>query len=202
MLTLIFCLALIFSVPLSIFCLAYLRYRRNKKYPISEDELRAYLTEPDMQHEVEVRRQWLISYCVFAMTTVLLTAALWRFVPEESYANALPPSLSIVSLIVSMLYTTVPLLIGYYFAYRKRGTIWLFLTIILTPPSLCAQFFKGVAIVPEFGAWGLLLYPVLGIEVWVWMNCIRLRGVNALRRSTIKLARKHKYFQKEALVCV
>jgi hypothetical protein len=192
-------LTLVLSLFLSIFGFVYLRYRRNKKYPVSEDDLRAYLTEGDMQHEARVRKQWLISYCLFTTMSVLLLSLIWLYAPakfpEKIFSELEQTRVGFFMYISYILLSSV---IGYYFAHRRRGTIWLLLAIVGMGMNALVQLFAQGVVLYVLGWKGLLFCPLVGIEIWAWVNCIRLRKVNALRKFITKLARKHKYFQKEA----
>jgi hypothetical protein len=192
---------LILSVPLSFFGFLLCRYRKNKKYPISEDEVRLYLNDIQTKHEAKVRKQWLLSYFLLIVFSVLCFVVIWRLASVELRTSLLFETGSKDGGLVDAIFRELSVfLIGYYFAYKKRGTIWLLGPIIATPIILLAELFVGGMLYPEFG-WGVLLFsPMLGMEAWLWVSCIRLRKVNALRRSLTELARKNKYFRKEAVL--
>ena len=187
--------------PLYLLGLVFWRYRNNKKYPITEEELSHYLCESERRHETKVRKQWLLSYTFLTLLLILLSVVAWWCSPEELRpALLLGDGVKKGGLVDNMFRELLVFLIGYYFAYRRRGTIWLSLSIMTAPIAILVILFVGWMFLPMLG-WGVLLFsPVLCLEIWLWVTCIRLRKVNVLRRSLIKLAREKKYFQKATVL--
>lgn len=193
--------AFILLLPFYLLGLVYSRRRSNKKYPISEEELRPYFGHTELQYEARVRKQWVLSYLLQIVLFFTLPLMLWWCEASDSGPFGLsatgPRPIDVLALAIREF---LIFLIGYYCAYKRRGTIWLFWSIILMPRTILVLLCLGAALLYGFGWYFLMLTPLLGVQIWLWVNCIRLRRVNALRRSFASLARKNKYFQKEAVL--
>ena len=185
--------ALFLLLALWIFGLSYFRYRRNKKYPISDDEARAYFTEADLQREARIRRHWLISYAVLA--SLALLSAFFPDVQVQQSPFFSETGQKIIAAAITVLYTLISVSIGYYCAYKKRGTMWLLLVIVAVPVgTIFSLAGEWKMLFSQLGWWAALsLSPSVAVIAWFWVSCLRLRAVNLARRSRIELARKEKY---------
>lgn len=136
----------------------------------------------DVTHELNVRREWLITFFALLGASVLVTI-LKGFIAgthAEFYKNA--------NVLWILLSTSVDFLpwafITYHCAYKKRGTIWLALTLLYLPLRELGRIIRGdwnqVVQWNELG-W-LVVAMFLVTEVCFLINCLRLRRVNEDRR--------------------
>ena len=185
--------ALLLGALSILFCI---RYRKNKKYPISEEELETYMSDADRLHEAKVRRWWMISYSVVSVMALFSALFPDSLVQQSPFLSE--TGQKIVTTVISVFYTLVSIWIGYHCAYKKKGTIWLLLVLLATPVSIFLSIITEWGLLfAEFGWWVMLsVAPVLGMLCWFWVNCLRLRRVNLFRQSRIQRARDDKYFQK------
>jgi MFS family permease len=182
-------------IGLVVFGPMYLRYRKNKKYPISEEDLRLYLKESDVRHEEKVRKQWVLCFFLSMSMNLVAVVVPWLMAPELSRPHALLENGQVVAgAFILMAVVLISALVSYHCAYRKRGTGWLWLNIIAIPFGELRGVNNGIQPPCSPIEWGIALF-CFGMTMWFWVSCIRLRNVNAFRKVQIKLARKNKYFQ-------
>jgi MFS family permease len=196
MLSLMLAITFLLLPVLCLFVPVYLRHRKNKKYPISEEELRSYLNNAQIEHEARVRKQWLVSFSTLIMISIVSSMALW-LVPSPVLTEPTPDAIEqpAIACVLSIGCILACSLIGYYCAYKKRGTVWLLLSIISIPTGIVSPFLARTEPLPSGLAEWMAFSMIAGIEMWLWANCIRLRKVNGVRKTQVKLARKNKYFQ-------
>jgi hypothetical protein len=178
------------------------RYRRNKKYPLSGEDLQHYFDEQFLRHEERVRRNWRLSFfCAFGMSLLVVPLAC-VICPGELGSNmaVVTEPDNLFAMIVGLIWLFLSSLIFYHCAYRRRGTIWLFLFVILFPTRVIIEFgMRCLHPTPTLFRDLIILFIDNVIPFWFFVNCMRLRRVNAFRKAQIKLARKNKYFQKETV---
>ena len=207
MVGLIFFILAVFLLIAALFGPTYWRYRKNKKYPLSEEELKQYLNESDLRHEEKVRKRWLLSLFFIQISSFFSLLLPWLAASEELRPYVLSETGNTeVGILLPIIFSFLSFLISYHCAYRKRGTILLMLSIVLLPLQVLGTVLLPLKVeagssIKNFDSLsfsfidcGVLLFLV-GILFWFWVNCIRLRSVNAFRKSQINLARKNKYFQ-------
>ena len=182
----------------------YWRYRKNKKYPISEEEMQRYFNENDLRREEKVRKQWLLTFFFCLSLNFLSLLGIWLAASEELRPYILSETGGQeFGIILPLTLVLICSLIFYHCAYRKRGTVLLMLC-ITTMPFKEYQLIRSqnLSLASIFSLeLGVLLFFV-GTGLWLWVNCIRLRKVNAFRKCQIKLARKNKYFQKVLVLSI
>ena len=120
----------------------------------------------------KVRREWLISllvYCGTTAITLVFTFLIFDFSLGIGLASAL-------------VCAAVQFWIPYHCAYKKQGTAWLMFTMV----SMTIRGWIGLSKV-EWVDWllvdWLVISIVLGIQVYYWVNCLRLWKVNTARRG-------------------
>ncbi len=170
---------LIFIYALIGFGLYYL-LRKSSKYlaqrlllPTSNISL--YLQEIDHAREEKARKRWLTAFILMTIFSALLSFHLFQ-------QSAL---MSLTSSIVCAILAMIPAaFVNYYCAYKKRGTAWLLYLIISTPFNLL--FLIGKELHSPTLHWsplvtlGTILY--LTTQIYFWVESIRLRKVNLIRR--------------------
>ena len=161
--------------------------------PTSDIEL--YLKEINTTKEEKVRRQWLISFVILNIISIIFSylsrAAFSPYLSGMSTVifNAVALAISVLSVIPSILIT-------YYCAYQKRGSAFLLYIIIILPLSIFGlmtrEYFRPSMIWSQ--ALVIASFSQLAINIVYWINCIRLRSVNLKRRfHTNALILKEKF---------
>jgi hypothetical protein len=175
--------------------------RRSKNIKIqqslSEDDLKPFLADINLQTEEGIRRQWLVSFYVYMGGTALFT--FFNFFKIDSY-NQLSELIGVIFTILLGLFILFPVLtpwfwITYHCAYKKRGTAWLMLFLISLPLGELANVAQGEwNQAMESGSFALIiLMTFVGSEVFFWINCLRLYKFNSKRKYQTVLALKAKY---------
>lgn len=158
-----------------------------------EDRVLPHMTAEESAKETSVRKQWLVSFVIYTVWTLCSALIATAFadqppVVEGGEEVAAPSPLSMG------LWTAAFILgfawITYHFAYIKRGTAWLtFLLIMFVISQGMMLMFLSSYATPEMKEdlmkpWNLAS-TVLGalLLIYYWVNCYRLRKVNALRRN-------------------
>ncbi len=155
----------------------------------------------DILKEETVRKQWLISFFIYsaisALSTLISISAILILIRKASFTEAETTDIAskLVDLTLSFLVLIPWFWITYHCAYKKRGTAWLMWTLILLPAGVLIngimrgtwnQFAEG-----PFLAKSIALMS-LGIAVYYWINCLRLKRVNLDREYQRVLALKEK----------
>lgn len=158
--------------------------------------MQPFLRNIDLVREELIRKQWLVSLYVFTafhtVSTLLSCLVGGDFTPLiESTGIAFG---SIVVLALSCLLSVPLFWITYHCAYKKRGTAWLMWIMIVNPLGELGWLVGVYEVLAEGnGIFWYLLTIVVGIEVFYWINCWRLRKVNSIREYQRVLALKAKY---------
>jgi hypothetical protein len=156
--------------------------RRKKKAPIiSEEDLKPSFTDSDIQKEEKVRKQWLNLFII--RITILLFA---NFLDASRYEYGNEAVLNLLpSLLIGSLIILPNAGITYYCAYKKRGIDWLILAMIILPSKKLASvtIFRQDQIIQIDALLRWSIVAVLfGIDVFYWVNCLRLYKVNLSRK--------------------
>lgn len=133
-------------------------------------------------HELNVRREWLITFFAYLGASVLL-AILKGYIEGthiDFYKNA-----NVLWILLSSSWDFLPwALVTYHCAYKKRGIIWLSLVMLSLPLRELGRIIRGDwnQIVGWDQLGWLVVAAFLVTEVCFWINCLRLRRVNEDRR--------------------
>ncbi len=171
------------------------RSKKSENQPsFSKVDLKPFLETLNLEIEEKVRKQWLISFFAFigiSALSILLNyfggSEFNEFSENTSPAFGVVCGLLILSLILIFRFG-----ITYHCSYKKRGTAWLMWTMISLPLGELAGIRKGEwsqAAEWDFLRWFMVITS-LGIEVFFWINCLRLRRVN-LDRACLALKAKN-----------
>lgn len=174
------------------------RSKKSENQPsLSEVDLKPFLETLNLEIEEKVRKQWLISF--FAFTGISALSILFTYFGggafNEFSKNTSPAFGVVCGLLIVSLALIPRFWIIYHYSYKKRGTAWLMWTMILLPLGELVDIGKGRwNEVAELDCLGWFIFiTFLGIEVFFWINCLRLRRVNADRKYQRVLALKAKY---------
>lgn len=153
---------------------------------LSKTDLNPYFDGLNFDIEEKVRKQWLISFFLFiGMTFVSIFFEGFGVGAFNGFFENTNLDFSDFSVISSLIFSCLNLLlwgwITYYCAYKKRGTGWLMWIMITLPLRELVRIGKGelnqVALWDSF-TW-FLVVTYLCVEVFYWINCLRLRKINA-----------------------
>lgn len=164
---------------------------------LTDDELNPFLNTLNLDVEKKVRKQWLVSF--FAFTGIHALSAFLAYIGDGAYSMVsenTSPALSVIfGIFISFFILIFWFWITYHCAYKKRGTAWLMWTMISIPLRELADIGKGEwKHAAEWDSFGwFMVITFIGIEIFYWINCLRLRRVNAAREYQRILALKAKY---------
>lgn len=148
----------------------------------------------------QVRRRWLVSFCLYwgigTVFTVLLAVS--TAIPEIGVKNV-----EMVHFKTMMIFTkTMPIAslfiwawITYHCAYKKRGTKWLMWTLIVLPITAFVTFSQlfipnspmKILLFHSVSGWILSLFGLMWVSViYYWINCYRLRKENLVLKKASK----------------
>ncbi len=116
----------------------------------------------------EIRKQWLISFLVrFVVMYALYLFVIINFQLSEFLEIAMHTSLVSLSA-----FTT------YHCAYRKNGTKWLLLLMVVLPIDRVWNVVQWVRD-GAFSFWPMMVL-FIAVEIYFWINCLKLYRVNTL----------------------
>ena len=127
------------------------------------------LTDLGVKHERKVRKQWLITLFISMVGSILYL---------YSMPSVLNEFVEIIGFVVFAL--VIGRGIRYYFSYKRNGTSWLMLDIIILPLNfwwVISNYFK---VPPGPIGWIISAFFLL-IIICYWVNCLRLYSINASR---------------------
>ncbi len=130
-----------------------------------------------MSHEDLVRKRWFSAFVLlyaFLWPSLLIVACLASYDGNWS---------SMGSILFFFAFASIDAFITYHCAYRKKGTILLTLWIIGMPMVMIRHIVDTFFVDYSVDAM-LMMCPILilmlSIELYFWINCLRLRKVNSL----------------------
>jgi hypothetical protein len=167
----------------------YILFKRRKKKAskvpiISEEDLKPYFNESALQKEEKVRKQWLNS---FIIRTAIIFCGNFLEVAGHNLCNDFVRNL-LCSVLIGSLLSLPHAWTTYHCSYKKRGTAWLLWTMIILPLvcliSIAALRYDQVITFDTPLAW-FILTVFLGIDVYYWVNCLRMYKVNLFRKIMV-----------------
>lgn len=160
------------------------RKNSEKQQLILEEDFKPFLEGLNLDNEKKVRKLWLISFFM-VLGLRLLVILLTYF---ESIFNEISEETGLI-LLIGLFFSALALVcwtwITYHCSYRKRGTAWLMWTMIIMPlREIVSIKHSGLNYPME---WDLFEWVIsitfIGIDLFFWINCLRLHRVNSARKS-------------------
>ncbi len=161
---------------------------------VNESESRSFTTNSDalsdfitFEKEEEIRKQWLeslIAATVFFNFPYILAIFITIFLAYKDTGVVFSVSLGIFTLIPSTLWFSIT----YYCSYKKRGTAWLMWVIIAILAGGVLTVSLTIKLFQENSSILLLGLTTLVVELYFFINCLRLYKVNSKRKQTLKQA--------------
>ena len=143
------------------------------------------VTDEEWKQEQKTRRYWLYSF--FGFLFVCLTTQFFDLMknPElGSFMDNFGVAPYAALLLFSMLVFTSPY---HYCAFKKRGTRWLTMAVLLLPLSYATDIFVStyyLHIERELVDW-VFFAIAAAIKVNYWYSCLKFRKVNLLRKKLV-----------------
>src|SRR5262249_19119553 len=103
--------------------------KRTPKYSIQEEDLKPYLSQMDIQIEETVRKQWLISFLIYTVSSAFVIFL--KYIGVITLNEVGKETGNPYSIIFDIVFSSILwVLITYHCSYKKRGTAWLLLIMI------------------------------------------------------------------------
>ncbi|GAB4232814.1 MAG: hypothetical protein Tsb0021_11590 [Chlamydiales bacterium] len=152
-------------------------------------------TEAEWLREIKIRKHWLIS---FYLTSFLGVFSFFSGIIEDKNFQDLTKIELEIALILATLIMTPLFYITYHCSFKKRGTVWLTLTIISFPFNLIKEIssinWKDIVALNTGETFFIFLLFLLmfGVEMYFIVSCFQLRKINAQRKkSNSEVSFKH-----------
>lgn len=171
--------------------------KSESRQALSEEDLKPFLSGINLDSEEKVRKQWLVSLFIF--TGISALSSLITYFGESSFKELSEYTGIAFSILFGLFVSAVALIplfwITYHCAYKKRGTAWIMWIMISLPLGELSDIAKGGwSQSAEWDSTGwIMVMTFLVVEVYFWINCLRLRRVNSEREYQKVLALKAKY---------
>lgn len=151
---------------------------------LTEEDLKPFFEKLDLAGEEKIRKHWLAIFAFSSIYSIILFLNNdWTDHTGESFNF-------FISLLKGLGMILPGTLITYYFAYIKRGTVWLLVQLITIPIAIVVFYFTTY---PEVTPFQLAFFAFdLFIEAYYWFCSLQLFKVNSARKHQKALAMKAK----------
>lgn len=124
--------------------------------------------------ENQIRKKWLVAFIISCITNYICWAVDYG---SRFWDNCTTGDWVLYSLFVApIILTGIPAWIMYHCAYKKRGSYYLLVVLILSPLKILSDVIK----IPSneiVSGWPIYLV-VISIYAYYWINCYRLYQLN------------------------
>jgi hypothetical protein len=130
--------------------------------------------------ENKTRKTWLISFLIYIAFSIVSTLLIFFDLLNGDSENL--GIIVLTALLISALVTIPSSWITYHCAYKKRGTAWLMWIMIAMPLRELVNFSKGEWNQIDWSVIAIAYVAIaFGVEIFFWVNCLRLYEVNNKR---------------------
>lgn len=158
--------------------------KKKARVALTDDDLKPFFEKLDLAGEEKVRKRWLTILGVSSLYSVIL------FLNNDWAENAGDSFNFFISLLKGLGMVLPGTLITYYFAFKKRGTLWLLVQLITMPIAVVIFYYSYY---PELTASQLAFFVFdFFIEGYYWFCSFQLFKINSARKHQKALAIKAK----------